>query len=364
MRTWISRDWDPELKRDFRAWTTRHRGLTLVAQRLGCLALLLVPGTAPSLRGEDTVVLANAGEGRGQREVTGEVVEYTGRELILRRGNGKEERYPGQRVLDVRGVWNEAHAAAEQRIVEGRHGDALAMLQQALATEQRGWVRRRILARLVECYRETEQFDLAGDFFGLLLQSDPQTPYFDVVPLNWGQVRPGISVESKAAVWLQAKETPLRLLAGSWLLSTSRRAEATGVLRDLAAQADPRVAFLATAQLWRGELATAGAADVQSWRAVVERMPMELRAGPCFVLGTALARQNQADAAALYLLRVPILYPRHYRLSAEALWSAASLLEKQQQSREATTLYREITTRFAAAACAESARERLQSLDK
>ena len=62
-------------------------------------------------------------------------------------------------------------------------------------------------------------------------------------------------------------------------------------------------------------------------------------------------------------MKVPILYPQHRHLAAEALWGAANQLERLGQTAEAATLYREIITEHPSAMCAPQARQRVEDIN-
>ena len=66
-----------------------------------------------------------------------------------------------------------------------------------------------------------------------------------------------------------------------------------------------------------------------------------IRAGPDFVVASALAAEHPEQAAIL-LLHVPILYPRQRQLSALSLLEAGQLLEKVDRKAEAEALYGEL----------------------
>jgi len=130
----------------------------------------------------------------------------------------------------------------------------------------------------------------------------------------------------------------------------------------LAQDQDPRIAGLAKAQTWRQSLAGVSDAQIASWRQTIERLPEELRAGPSYVLGRALAQRGEHETAALTLLRVPILYPRETELAAAALLEAGRALERLEQREEAAGLYREVLGEWPNDSAATEAAARLEAL--
>jgi tetratricopeptide (TPR) repeat protein len=313
---------------------------------------------APRTFAADTIIV-RSNDGRQETKITGEIVDWVGAQLTVRRSSGREEQIASERVVEVQSSWNEGHVRAEQFRAEGNYADALVSFGQAIKSERRAWVRRRILARLTECYAETGQIEQAGDTFAALIESDPQTPEFHVIPLNWGSLPPPASLETHAIRWLTGDSPPQRLIGASWLISSSHRNEASTTLRRLSSDPDARVAFLATAQSWRMEVATASDGTTGKWQVLLERMPEPLRAGPYFTLADALARNGKRNEAALYWMRIPILYPHQRQLAAEALWNAANQLERSDQKSEALTLYREIVSQHKDAPFAVQAEQRI-----
>jgi hypothetical protein len=80
----------------------------------------LATATAGRAAAADDVVLLISADGRSQYHVQGEVLEYTGTELVLRRAAGREERYAAERVLEVQGAWSEPQRASNQRRTQAR----------------------------------------------------------------------------------------------------------------------------------------------------------------------------------------------------------------------------------------------------
>ena len=188
---------------------------------------------------------------------SGTILEFTGSELRLRSTLGTEETIPAARVVEIQTRWTATHEAGRTARSEGRLDDAIAALRQAKREETRPWAVRQIMADLVGCYLEAGRVDSAGDEFLAILASDPATRHFDVIPIAWRGAAIGAPSEARAAIWLAARKSPpAALLGGSWLLAT-KRTEATAVLEEIAKSNDPRLAGLATIQLWRTRLVTA-----------------------------------------------------------------------------------------------------------
>jgi hypothetical protein len=151
------------------------------------------------------------------------------------------------------------------------------------------------------------------------------------------------------------------LLGASHLIATGERAAALARLRELIQSRAPRVAWFAQAQIWRAESTSATAADLARWSQFIDDGEEPLRAGPSFVLGSALAGRDP-EAAATVLLEVPIFFPRNRQLASAALLAAGGCLEKTNRADQAAGLYRELIDRYRDAAETEEAQRRLDRL--
>ena len=303
-------------------------------------AVLIVAALGTGAAAQDTVYIA--GSTGGQTKITGRVLDYTGRGLRLERAGGREQVFPAEKVLRVETSYGSQQTQADALFAENRFHQALTLYLQAADAEQRGWVRRQIIAQIVWCYRALDQPRRAGEMFLLLIPNDPNTPHFGCIPLAWIARQAPSELEPAARDWLKRPEPAARLLGASHLLAGRDRPAALSELGRLAAGADRRVAYLALAQTWRTELVTASAEQVDGWSRAVERMPEPIAAGPYFVLGRARAQQQQPEQAALVLLRVAILYPQHRWLAAQSLLEAGRSLAQLDRTSGALRLYREV----------------------
>lgn len=338
-------------------WTRRLTRLAVVVFAVG----LAAPASA-----QDTVDVASPGAARGRTRLAGQVIDYTGRQLVIELPGGRRQEVPGDRVLRVETQYGPQQMQADQLLEKGRFGEALPLYRAALDAEQRRWVRRLIMARMVWCHQGLDQPGPACEAFLLLVQSDPATPYFDCIPLAWAPTQPALALERAAATWLaqSEKDSPAAVLLGaSHLLSTAQGPSALERLKGLAVNPDRRIAQLAYAQTWRAA-ANVDDAQLEAWRRLVEEMPEPLRAGPYYVLGRAWAQRQKWDEAALCLLRVPILYPQHRGLAARALLEAGHSLERLGQTERAAGLYREAVKSYAGSPSAAEGRSRLEAMEK
>jgi len=320
---------------------------------------------------QDEVIEKATGDGEGRRH-NGQIIDYTGRELILRTpSTGRERAIPADRVEKIVTRYLPGHRRARQLFAagpaeEGKYTAAMAGLRAAYTAEPRKWVKRMLLAEMTRCLHAMGQTGKAGEVFEMLLKTDPQTLYFNAIPLVWEPVQPSTTTATQAQNWLRAGSTPTaQLMAASWLLaSVDHRNNARATLAALKNSRDIRVAHLAGAQLWRYETATAKAADVQRWKEQLAQMPADIQSGPYFVLGRALALQKQHEPAALAFMRPVVLAPANHTLLAPALRGAARSLEKLGRRDEAISLYREIAVQHKLSPYAGEASSRIANLQK
>ena len=313
------------------------------------LTLLVSTWCLESSRGDDVVNYLGGKGGKQTIRRTGQIEEYDGQGLVLVTPQGRKETIPLEKLVDFQTTATAEELSGDQLRREGRLTEAAEAYKKARRAESRKWVARRIATRLIDCYDGLGQIDQAGEEFLAIVVVDAETPHFGAIPLAWRTPSLAGPVTTRATKWLAATDQPAAALLGaSWLLSGAERAKAIKVLKTLSSDLDPRIAHLATAQLWRTTLVTATAADAEKWQQQISRMPPDLRAGPLLVQGDLLARIERADDALLAYLQVPLVYHDRQTLSGEGLLSAANVLEKSKRTDDAQRLYRELLANYPA----------------
>jgi len=311
------------------------------------IAFALALFTLSSLRGDDVVTFRGGKEGKQTLRRNGTIDDYTGAGLIIRTSSGRQETIAADRILEIQTTSTAEELSGDNLRKEGKLEEAIQSYREAKRRESRKWVTRRIMASLVACYELRGQIDLAGDEFLAILASDPDTPYFAAIPLAWRTSTLDGATADHAKAWLaKANQPAAQLLAGSWLLAGAERARAIASLKALSSDLDPRIAHLASAQLWRTTLVTASPEEMVRWQAHVNRMPAELRSGPLLILGDGLARNEQPEDALLAYLQVTLVYPQRETLAGEGLLSAARTMEKLSRAEDAVRLYRELRNKY------------------
>jgi len=114
----------------------RHRiGLVTLA---GC-CLASLAGAAP---GEDTVILSSAGNRQARSRVAGEVVEYTGKQIVIRLSDDRGIKRPGQLVVAIETTWPTAKTQGDRLFEEHQFSAAREKYSAAIRAETRAWARR------------------------------------------------------------------------------------------------------------------------------------------------------------------------------------------------------------------------------
>lgn len=337
--------------------------------RNGALGLLLVcvatwGGMQGRAHAEDAVYLKPAASGGPTVRLRGEIVEYSGRELRIQNSSGGERTVPASSVVRVEFIRSPEQLSGDEQFAAGDWQLALASYQRALEAkrEPRPWVRRQILSQVVWCYRNLGHWEEAGKYFLLLIVSDPATPYFDSIPLVWTDEPLRPDVVREAETWLSDQQQPVAVLMGaSLLIHSPARTESLAKLRGLLSNPDPRIVWLAYAQLFRAGANNATDNQQRSFAARIDSSAESLRAGPYYILGRSLLAARPQDAA-LALMHVPIEFDRERTLAAGALVATAGALEKLNRPEQAIGLYREAAAKYSETLDGKNASRQLERL--
>ncbi len=297
-----------------------------------------------SLIAQDSVVVRGNNGGRDVTR-TGQIIDWVGNELRMET-SGRVITIETDRIASVDSNWTTEYLSAQQAIAERRLLDAIPSLQAAMGAETRAWARRMMAPQLVRLLNLAGYPQLAGETFLQLIDDDPQTRNFSVIPLAWENVSTDAGTVAAAQKWMASDLLPAQLLGASWLLASPYRAEALKKLETLSRDLDGRIAHLAAGQLWRDQMLTADGAQLARWERQIERMPSEIRSGPLLVLGEALQRNSRDDDAAIAWLRVTIVHADDYRQAGFALRQCASLFQNKGQADEAARLWSELIRDF------------------
>jgi tetratricopeptide (TPR) repeat protein len=219
---------------------------------------------------------------------------------------------------------------------------------------------------LVKCALRTGNYAQAGERFLMIYLSDSTTHHFRSLPLLWTTQAPDAAHKSAALEWQTRSNAAAKLLAASALLFDPKyQSSAKLELQQLRTHPDPRIRYLAIAQLWRLELPSRKIDNtaLDGWQDAIRNMPEDIRGGPYFLLGEGRRQRRQHDRAAVAYLWVPLVHDHDYQLSALASLNAADSLNAIGQREEALTLYREVTVRYKQSSLAQDAVQTLKMLE-
>ena len=302
----------------------------------------------PALSADDQVMIEQ--QGRSRLPITGEIENFTGRELTMRTRVGKKIRiFPKSEVVEVIASYTQHHDLGRQMLARGRILNATVELNLALNEEDRTWVHREILASLVKCSLWTGDYLTAASDFLKIVASDEETFHYNVAPLAWADDVPDIKLVHEAKLWMSQSSPASKLMGASHLLCSPDSAdESESTLRQLSRNSNLRIQRLAQMQLWRSRTMTGASTsgDLTRWEASLEELPQELRAGGYFVLGQAHRKQMNPERSANALLWLPLVYDTDRQLAARACFQAAEQLELIGDHAQAINLFSDMVFRY------------------
>lgn len=313
----------------------------------------------------DDRVTVRTGSGAGTVVLTGHVIDWTGEKLSIRTGEEVTE-VSTDAVTDVQTPRSQKHADGLKAFEAARPADANKLLAEALAEEPREWMRREILAALTRVDLARGDRAAAMTDFLALVESDPATPLFRVIPLDWGTGPPDVAAASVARPWLRSGGSDAeRLLGASVLLFDPQEGElAYATLNKLATVSDRRIFTLARAQMWRRTLARGDVpeGEIERWEDRINEIPEPLRGGVHSLIGRAWAGAGNSERAAAAFLWLPLVYDSDAPLAAASALAAGNELTRTGRTADAVVLYREVLARFSYAPAASEAKATLERL--
>lgn len=283
--------------------------------------------------------------------IKGFIADYTGETLSIRTGPmAVLKTFPTAEVLSVETDYLPAHSRGLELFAARQYRDAEAQFTAALEDEERTWVRRELLASLVKCALAEDDLRKAALRFAPLVESDPQTRYWGLIPLIWDADAVEMPGEADARTVLLAGGRVAPLIAASWNLfrEGQRSPAAEAELQKLASDANVRVQRMAQMQLWRLRLATQSVSsdELRRWESDADDLPFPMRAGAHVLIGQAAWQQKDAFKAAAEWMWLPLHHPELTGLAAWSQWRAAEALQSAGETTSATRLSREIPQRF------------------
>ena len=262
----------------------------------------------------------------------------------------REREFDTADVIDVQTNWPDGFLEAKRLLSQRKFGKAFQAFKNADTKEERKWVRHEIAGGIIQCLQATGNHAQAAEEFISVVESDPQTRLFHLIPLQWVPVSEGAPSPKAVSEWLTSKNSAVRLLGASWQKTTAKRS-ALDVLQALLQDENRFVVHLATAQLW--DPLSAKPSDLKRWTRQLNAMPQSLRAGPYIALADAQSRNKLYDPAAVNFMRIPVLYATNRSLSAPALYSAGRVLQNAGRQDEAKRIWNELRRDYPASSWAE-----------
>lgn len=316
---------------------------------------------------QDTVTVKDPRTGKFS-QFEAQVLEWDA-ERLLYMGNGKQRSMPATRVVDVSYPRTESQLEADQLFSQGKLLQAMQTYQNAIADEPRPWVKSELQARQLQCALALNRQRDAITLFLAIQQASPNTRFFHLIPISWDRTRLDGALAANLSQWLTGSDEVRQLIAASWL-QRQDETNANAALKSLSQSSDPRIAHLATAQLWRPEIIAPNPTAISRWEAALDRMPQNFQAGPRYLVAAAKRRANRAkdqqafNEALVSMLQVPILFPADYQVAAAALLEAHNMLTTQNRQDEAAIVLAELTRDYPLSTAAMSLETRVENLDQ
>ncbi|GAB4135673.1 MAG: hypothetical protein Tsb009_02200 [Planctomycetaceae bacterium] len=331
-----------------------------------CLVLLNISPPVHAQESLSDVVVLRSKRGSGRITVPCIISDYTGRRITIRtRPEGRRQSFPAEDVISVKTPQSRRHVQGLAAFTKQQFQEAQTHFEKALTLENREWVRREIVALLIRCAYQQNDFSSACTRFMALIKSDSHTRHVNLLPLIWQNRDLKQELKSQARQWLNEKETVPRLIGASILLfdrNWSNSAEIT--LVQLTRDSSRPFRELARMQLWRKKLRSQRVNSylLKDWHSQVDALQESMRGGPYFLLGQAHRKLRENERAAAAFLWLPTVYDTDPHLASEACLQAADCLWAVGQKSEARTLYREVVVRFSKTAAAQEAKNQLKKL--
>ena len=320
------------------------------------LGLILWVATAAA---QDTVVIS-ANNSKGQISREGTIVDWKGSSLTIS-SNGREREVDNERIIEVQTQWDKNYLAGKSSLAEHRFESAIAEFQLAVKAEKRPWAKRLIQARMLEALLATQNHVEAIRQFLIITREDPQTRFFHLIPLSWTQsslqTASTVNVAKRLA---NSKDVIAQLIAASWMINDAldpkSRSRAKALLETLANDIEPRIAQLATMQLWRFELMSVDESTIRSWEKRVSGFEATIRGGGRWLIAEAKNRLRKSDEAAIQFLSLPILHPEQHGLLPQCLYQAGTILQSNRPA-ESQIIFNELVTKYPKTPWAKQARQ-------
>lgn len=302
---------------------------------------------AQAVFAQDRVTFTPPGSNGPVTEI-GEILDYTGRELVLRTLNGTQH----LSSASVTQIETRYEPACQQGLVAfqaQQTEEALQLFRTALQAERRPWVQREIRSSLMKCSLRMGDFSGALREFREITRTDPETRFWGIAPLVWAPTAISATVRAELEPWLTSTDVSERMLAASSLLLDPVLGEAAeGALLQLSRGTNPVLSVYSRMQLWRLSIGSRNVSEtmLDGWRSDIARLRPELRSGPQYLLARGYEVQGEFRQAAAEAMWLPMIYSDHELLAARALFDASDGLARSGLVLEADVLKQELLARY------------------
>ena len=279
---------------------------------------------------EDTVIYLNTALDR-QVKSTGTIENYSRDELILRTSSGNILSIKTDKILKVDADYPESYLEAKLMMDNQEFDRALTLLDKVLVQVPDGWMKQEILSRQVECLNNLNRQEEAAVRYIQLIQLEPNTAFYDCVPLVWTSVELSSRTQQLAQNWIRQQKFPyVTLLGASLLLNSDKKSEAQTALNALVKSGGADVVTLAQMQLNRLSLTPLTNAALINFEKNADALPKTLQYGPRFVLAQLWSRSSaeeiKADKTTLNYLQCAANTKTPVELQARSFYSAGTVL--------------------------------------
>lgn len=300
---------------------------------------------------EDTVIHLNSVTGR-QVKSTGTIENFSRSELLLRTSSGQIKSIENSNIIEIQADYPAPYMEAKLRMNNLEFDQTLSLLEKALVQAPDGWMKHEILARQVECFNSLNRPDEAALKYVQLIQLDPNSAFYDCVPLSWTSVEISSRTQQMAQNWIRQQKYPyVALLGASILLTTDKKTDAQTALNALAKSDDADVAALAQMQLNRLSLLPMPELTLKNLEKKVDALPKNLQYGPRFILAQLWNRSSadnsvKMDKAALNYLQCATNLKAPVELQARSFYSAGTVLLNEGNRDEAFRIFRRLIEKY------------------
>lgn len=299
---------------------------------------------------EDAVIHQNSVTGR-QVKSTGTIENYSRGELTLRTSSGSILSINTENIIEIIADRPAVYSEAEIRMKNQEFEQALRLLESMLVQVPDGWQKHEILAKQIECLNNLNRPDEAAARYIQLLQLEPQTAFYDCVPLVWTSVELSSRTQQLAQSWIRQQKYPyIALLGASLLLTSDKKTEAQTALNALTKSEDADVAILAQMQLHRLSLTSLPETTLNNLEKKVDALPKNLQSGPRFVLAQLWSRSSadgiKADKVTLNYLQCALNSKTPVELQARSFYSAGTTALSADRRDEAFRIFNRLIEKY------------------